>query len=137
MRSAFETKDPVYNKKSTYSNRKWSVIYFIQGVNGGPIKMGMSYQPEIRLKQLQTGYPYKLQIIFLIKEAVSYMDEFLQEKFSSYKLLGEWYSPEIIKMLDKIEYDYVYDYNKWLENRLFQCENNKIYKFSSEWQKKA
>ena len=76
------------------------MVYFIQaGGHGRPIKVGYSKNPSKRLKQLQTGCPYKLNLLFTIpgnkkKEAeLHYQFRFLQYTGDE-PLKGEWFIPD-------------------------------------------
>jgi hypothetical protein len=66
-------------------------IYFIQGVDGGPIKIGVANDPQRRLSDLQRTSPVRLQILAtepgdLLEEAA------LHQKFKSDRMHGEWFN---------------------------------------------
>jgi hypothetical protein len=67
-------------------------IYFIQGVDGGPIKIGRSDEPETRLAMLQTGNPVALRITRVIT-GYSRDEVLLHELFGDFRLQGEWFRP--------------------------------------------
>ncbi len=74
-------------------------VYFITTENKGntPIKIGVSINPELRLKELQTGNPFKLKIIktipCLTKEAAFALESGLHKltKATNVKMTGEWF----------------------------------------------
>jgi len=69
------------------------MIYFIQGVSGGPIKIGHTKKSlDVRLKSLQTGYHEELVVLKLHKGSVKTEAE-LHALFAEYRLGGEWFQP--------------------------------------------
>ena len=79
------------------------MIYFIKG--GDFVKIGKSYSPEKRIKELQTGNPYKLELLKTIKECSEggeFEESDLHAKFKKYRVEGEWfeYSDEIKKFIE-------------------------------------
>lgn len=68
-------------------------VYFMQAATGGPIKIGCSDSPETRLTQLQTGCPFKLQIIGVIPAAGRKVEAQLHAHFAAIRSHGEWYEP--------------------------------------------
>lgn len=96
-------------KKELYpkTNKKQGCVYFIQGENGGAIKIGYSKNPEERLKQLQTGYPDILKILCLIP-ATNKTEGFYHKKYEDLKLNGEWYKPDrrILNDIKKLKFKY-------------------------------
>jgi hypothetical protein len=65
--------------------------YFIQSVEGGPIKIGItSKDPEERLRKLQTGSPTQLRIVGLLPLDC---EKLLHSKFSKSHSHGEWFKP--------------------------------------------
>jgi hypothetical protein len=67
-------------------------VYFIQGMKGGPIKIGHSRDVEKRIKELQTGFPTKLIVLALLPGSRS-TEASLHRRFKKYRLHGEWFSP--------------------------------------------
>ena len=68
------------------------MIYFIKG--GDFVKIGKSHSPEKRIKELQTGNPYKLELLKTIKECSEggYFNESdLHIKFKDHRVEGEWF----------------------------------------------
>jgi len=70
-----------------------SVVYFIQGENGGPIKIGLTQDIKKRLASLQTGYPDNLVVLALLPGDATIESE-IHKLFSLYKLRGEWFQPD-------------------------------------------
>jgi hypothetical protein len=78
------------------------MIYFIQAVDGGPIKIGFTDKNiKTRLSIIQVGNPRELQIIGLIDNDV-YSEEVLHNQFNKYLIRGEWFEPasEILKFIE-------------------------------------
>lgn len=72
-------------------------MYFIQGVDGGPIKIGVSLDPEERLRSLQTASPVRLRIIGLVRGGPSVEGAF-HDRLARHRLHGEWFvdAPEVL-----------------------------------------
>ena len=71
-------------------------VYAIREKETGRIKIGISRDPESRLKQLQTGNSQQLELIAYRKAENRYKDEArLHRMFSDYHVRGEWFSGEI------------------------------------------
>ena len=69
------------------------MIYFIQAGKNGPIKIGCTENDiEQRIAQLQTGCPYKLNLLWLRDEDDESEAE-IHERFKSEKIRGEWFRP--------------------------------------------
>ena len=69
-------------------------VYFMQVFHPdpGPIKVGWSGFPELRLETLQTGSPFELRL--LASYRASYKEEVVvHNKLLSSRLRGEWYLP--------------------------------------------
>lgn len=64
--------------------------YFIQPVQGGPVKIGLSTDPDVRLRSIHIASPVPLQIVGLIDDNC---EASLHEKFAELRLHGEWFSP--------------------------------------------
>lgn len=84
-------------------------VYFIQGENGGSIRIGYTINPAITLKSLENGYPDKLKILLVIPGDSSYAIK-LQNKFEHLKLKGGWYKPdkEIFDEIKNLKTKYPY-----------------------------
>lgn len=80
-----------------------ALTYFIQAVEGGPIKIGQSANPMRRRTNLQIGYPSVLRILAVTREAES----LIHERFNSLRLRGEWFQPhpELVAFIDQVRAD--------------------------------
>jgi len=88
--------------KTTKSKRKpGGYIYFIQGQCGGAIKIGYSKNPELRLKELQTGYPDTL-VMLLMVPGNEHDEAVFHKMFKESRLRGEWFKPDPY-LIDKIK----------------------------------
>lgn len=70
------------------------VTYFVQGANGGPIKIGKSCRNILvgRVASLQTGNPYPL----VVRRAMRGNHESeLHWRFRDHRLCGEWFKPAL------------------------------------------
>jgi len=78
-------------------------VYFIQGEDGGPIKIGTSKNVENRLHALQTGFPHKLVVLAVIK-GNDRIERGLHYKFKNYRLSGEWFKPaeELLEYINSL-----------------------------------
>lgn len=66
-------------------------IYFAQGVDGGPIKIGYTAQQPIkRLKALQTAHHTELRLTRFV-EGTREMESNLHKLFASHRIRGEWF----------------------------------------------
>ena len=79
-------------------------VYFIQGLCGGAIKIGFSKNPEVRLKELQTGYPDTLTILLMIPGTEA-TERAIHRKFEASRLKGEWFRPDdyLIEEMKKLK----------------------------------
>lgn len=78
-------------------------IYFIQSVNGGPIKIGKADNPQVRLKMLQSANPETLDIIGLAQGGVV-QERMLHKHFDNARIQGEWFNPslELLAFVSKL-----------------------------------
>lgn len=67
-------------------------VYFIQGEDGGPIKIGWSESPEDRLSALQTGYPARLVLLGTIPGERA-LEGKTHRRFRHLRLHNEWFRP--------------------------------------------
>jgi hypothetical protein len=70
-------------------------LYFIQCGDGGPIKIGVSFDPFVRLRTLQTAAPYPLQLLHSsgpLLDAPGY-EARLHKRYAAIRLHGEWFLP--------------------------------------------
>ena len=83
-----------------------SYIYVI-GSDEPPYKVGISKDPERRLKNLQTGHPHKLRI-HTLKETDSTRTKLLESAIHYHLRLhrthGEWFNMNLKDILLEVEY---------------------------------
>lgn len=91
-------------KKIINSKKATGYVYFIQGLCGGAIKIGYSKNPTSRLKELQTGYPDTLTILYMLRGS-GQVENFLHNKFEHLRLKGEWFKPDkdLIKYINELK----------------------------------
>lgn len=73
--------------------KKNRLVYVIASASGR-VKIGIAYDPEERLKQLQTGSFQRLRILGLLQGG-SQLESYLHEKFKYQRLVGEWFEPNM------------------------------------------
>lgn len=66
------------------------LVYFVQGADGGPIKIGIAADPEARLGFLQISSPSKLRITRTV-EGGREKERELHGRFSDDRIRGEWF----------------------------------------------
>ena len=70
-------------------------VYAIKNKDTGNIKLGISKNPEQRLKQLQTGCDGKLELVAYRKADNGYRDELqLHNENNQYAIHGEWFTKD-------------------------------------------
>ena len=79
-------------------------IYFIQLVNGGPIKIGYAKNITRRLNALQVAHAYPLKLLHSF-QAHAFVELALHYKFKKLRLLGEWFEPshELLYFIENIK----------------------------------
>ena len=94
-------------------------LYVIQSDVTGALKIGRSKHPKKRLQQLQTGSPYKLKLLTVVKGKGDYEKQ-LQSFLKPYKrsCRGEWFDFDCAGSLpdwlcEMIDWDVA---NVWWEN---------------------
>lgn len=70
-----------------------SVVYFVQGAGGGPVKIGVTSDLDKRLKSLQTGHPELLVVLKWVPGDAS-IEALLHARFGHLRLAGEWFRHE-------------------------------------------
>lgn len=113
-------------------------IYFIQAGDNGAIKIGYTDNIEKRLRQLQTGNPYKLKLLKIINGTYE-LEKSIHKMFVNDRLEGEWFRPsrrllnyiDTNKITDDIsnEYNYINVFiNKYIKiNKNSFVESIKLY----------
>ena len=83
-----------------------SYIYII-GSKDPPYKIGISRDPNQRLRSLQTGHPYPLQIHSLKQTDITetkYLEKMIHNNLKFYKTKGEWFQIELKDAILEVEY---------------------------------
>ena len=71
-----------------------SYIYII-GSDNPPYKIGISKDPEKRLRNIQTGHPYKLKILELREtnaKRTRLLESVIHKHLDNYRMKGEWFN---------------------------------------------
>jgi len=77
-------------------------VYFIADGEDGPIKIGYTKaNPNLRLAQLQTGNPRKLELLFVM-DGDRQWERSLHDNLADYRLAGEWFtrSQKVVDVLE-------------------------------------
>jgi hypothetical protein len=94
--TAFEHRQKeLQNFKSVSKGNFSGFVYFIQGENGGPVKIGYSTDVAERLKDLQTGHPDTLVCLDFFPGSPA-MEALIHKDLKAYRLRpnGEWFKPD-------------------------------------------
>ena len=68
-------------------------IYFIQsGGPTGPVKIGVTGDPQLRLKRLQTGSAEPLEMLGTVKGDED-MEKGYHARLAAHRVRGEWFAP--------------------------------------------
>ena len=70
-----------------------SYVYFIQAEDGGPVKIGWTFNAQKRLRAFQSASPYKL-VIRKVIVGTQRLESYLHKRYESYRLEGEWFEPQ-------------------------------------------
>lgn len=65
-------------------------IYFVQAVDGGPIKIGIAAEPERRVHEMQACCPVKL-VILATRSGTYFEEQSLHDRLDKHRLHGEWF----------------------------------------------
>lgn len=80
------------NNNDNNDNNRNTYIYFIQSNIGGPIKIGLSDNPDLRLEEIQRMSPFKLQILATTIGDYKLENE-LHKRFKHLRYHDEWFEP--------------------------------------------
>jgi hypothetical protein len=67
-------------------------VYFIQGIDGGLIKIGSASNVNSRLKSLQAGSPVLLRVLGSVEGSLT-GELGLHKRLAAYRAHGEWFVP--------------------------------------------
>jgi hypothetical protein len=81
-------------KSGLADNHFGPVVYFVQGGETGPIKIGQTDNIDMRLRAMQATSPVKLNLRGIIVDPRKKKREAkLHERFAATRLHGEWFEP--------------------------------------------
>jgi hypothetical protein len=66
-------------------------VYFVQSIEGGPIKIGSAMDVERRLRDLQTGSSTTLKLLASVRGHKK-LETWVHGTLAAYRLNGEWFS---------------------------------------------
>lgn len=69
------------------------MIYFVQALDGGPIKIGTSTRLSVRMKQLAKASAKRLWVLG-VTDGGREEERALHERFSHLRITGEWFKPD-------------------------------------------
>lgn len=76
----------------------YAVATVIRGCPSAPVKIGVSSAPAVRLRELQTGSPHKLTIVFCAmldsRDRAVRMERHAHEDAAPWAMAGEWFDIE-------------------------------------------
>lgn len=68
-------------------------VYFVQAVDGGPIKIGAAFDVARRVDGLQVGSPQALHVLAVLPGVGTAFEAELHAQFAAERLQGEWFRP--------------------------------------------
>lgn len=80
-----------HNAETSAPSGRRGFVYVLCNERGvGPFKVGFTKSPVARVKELQTGCPFRLGMLLII-EADAVVERVIHRKLSEYRLTGEWF----------------------------------------------
>lgn len=78
-------------------------VYFVQGVDGGPIKIGTSRDVEDRVRTLQCASPVRLRVVGVVAGG-AHLEATLHQRLAKHRLHGEWFAavPEVLAAIAEV-----------------------------------
>lgn len=78
-------------------------VYFVQALDGGPIKIGTSNDVNKRVASLQTGSPMPLRLVGSLPGGRA-LEKEIHARLCAHRLRGEWFaeSPEVIAAIKEV-----------------------------------
>lgn len=67
-------------------------VYFVQQGMAGPIKIGCSSEPLVRMLQLQTAHAERLRLLYF-EMGDRERERELHQRFADARISGEWFYP--------------------------------------------
>lgn len=81
------------NKPKIKKKPEFGFVYFIGNLDKNICKIGFSYSPNKRLKELQTGNPFPLVVFKTVKGDLK-MEKTFHLIYRQYRTSGEWFRIE-------------------------------------------
>lgn len=82
-------------------------IYVIAADENGPIKIGISQNPEKRLRQLQTGHERRL-ILFHVQEfepeRAHLIERIIHNTVRHKRKIGEWFDLTVVEAIGEVDF---------------------------------
>lgn len=87
------------------SGTRTAHIYFIQPLDGGPIKIGSAVDVQARFLDIQSCSPSILKVCAVICDKDLRFERELHKRFAHCRLHGEWFSPvsELLELIDDLQ----------------------------------
>lgn len=87
--------------------REVSYLYVIaeKSKTTGPVKLGISTNPEKRLKQLQTAFPGILEVCYKTEvdsSKAKILERILHRDMSYFRLRGEWFTLDVKQAIHQV-----------------------------------
>jgi Meiotically up-regulated gene 113 len=83
------------------------VYVYVIGRAAGPVKVGIASKPWQRIKELQTGCPFNLEILFvhpmLERESAIWCEQKFHKAYEEHRTYGEWFELEAKLAIEGIE----------------------------------
>ena len=82
-------------------------VYFVQALDGGPIKVGVAKDVQRRIKELQCACPVPLRLLGIVEKGGLRKERELHQRFAASRLHGEWFeeSHEILACISELRED--------------------------------
>ena len=98
-----------------------SYIYII-GSEKPPYKIGISKDPEKRLRNIQTGHPHRLRILELREtdsKKTKLLESVIHKHLSNYRMTGEWFDIPLEQAILQVDFALIrYEDDPLLEHRV-------------------
>lgn len=74
-------------------------LYFIQGVSGGPVKIGLAQDVNLRLHTIQHYSPVILKVLYSVPGVSHEAERFMHTRLAEHRLHGEWFESRYAKFV--------------------------------------
>ena len=86
---------------------KQTYLYVIAALEQGPVKIGYSYDPDKRVRQLQTGAPHRLSLFY--KQAVAVkqakrIEGQIHRTLGYIRSHGEWFNMSVTDAISEVKF---------------------------------